>query len=419
MGMTLVEKIFAAKLGRPGVSAGDTVLAPVDLVLGTDVTVPLSIEAFRKMGTGKVFDPARIVFVSDHFVPAKDIASANLAKAMRAFAREQQIEHYFEVGRAGICHVTVPEAGLVSPGQIVVGADSHTCTYGALGALAAGIGSTDMAAAWATGRLWLRIPAAIRVIFQGSLNPYVGGKDLILHVIGELGAAGALYKALEFGGPVLGQLSMADRFTICNMAVECGAKCGLMAADSLTLSYLRHRQADGGVVFTADPDARYERLLEVDVSTVEPLLAAPYEPSNVRPVRDFEGIAIDQVVVGSCTNGRIEDFRAVHRIIKGRRVHPGTRLIVIPGSPWVLKQMVKERMLTDLIDAGAVIGPSTCGPCLGAHMGVLADGEVGLYTTNRNFVGRNGSPSSQVYLCGPAVAAFSALSGKITVPAGG
>lgn len=414
--MTLIEKIFAAKLKKENITAGETVFAPLDLILGTDITVPLSIEVFRQMGAEKVFDPAKIVFINDHFVPAKDIAAANLAKSMKLFALEQGIHQFFDIGRSGICHITIPEEGLVKPGDIVVGADSHTCTYGALGAFAAGIGSTDMAAAWVTGELWFRIPPTIKVIFSGKLNPFVSGKDLILYVLGKLGPAGAIYKALEFSGPVIDSLEMADRFTICNMAVECGAKTGLIAADKITTAYLEEKGVRNGVLLTADNDAIYERILDIDVTSIEPLLAAPFDPSNVRKVKDFEGTAIDQVVIGSCTNGRIEDFRVAHAIIKGQKVSFNTRLIVIPGSPGVLKQMVLEGILADFIDAGAVIGPCTCGPCIGGHMGVLAEGEVGLYTTNRNFVGRNGAPGSRVFLCNPAAAAFSALHGKIKCP---
>lgn len=416
MGMTLVEKIFASRLKRRKISAGETLFVPVDLVLGTDVTVPLAVEVFRRIGKEKVFDPSKIVFVNDHFVPAKDIASANQAAVMRKFAGEQHIEHYFEVGRAGICHITVPEAGLIYPGQIVVGADSHTCTYGAVGAFATGIGSTDMAAAWADGELWFRIPSTIRVVLKGRFPAHVGGKDLILNLLGRLGPDGGRYKALEFGGPGLRELNMAGRFTVCNMAVECGAKCGLMEADALTLSYLGERQRETGVVQKPDQDARYEEVLEIDLSTLQPQLAVPHDPSNVHPVEEFVGTPIDQVVVGSCTNGRIEDFRVVYHIIKGKRVHPAIRLVLIPGSPEVLKQMIREGMAAAMIDAGALMGPSTCGPCIGGHMGVLGDGEVGLYTTNRNFVGRNGAKSSKVYLCSPAVAAYSALRGKIAVP---
>ncbi|MCP4151890.1 MAG: 3-isopropylmalate dehydratase large subunit [bacterium] len=415
MGMTLVEKIFANKLNRE-IYAGETLFAPVDLILGTDITVALSVKIFEEMGAKKVADPTKTVFINDHFVPAKDIASANLSKKMKEFAAEQGIENYYEVGRSGICHITIPENGYVVPGDIVVGADSHTCTYGALAAFASGIGSTDMAAAWATGKLWFRIPQTIKIRLTGKLNPYVCGKDLILHVISQLGQAGALYKALEFTGPLARELTMADRLTIANMAIECGAKTGLFEADETTRNYLKDKTGRKGDYLKADQDAEYERELEVDATTLQPLVAAPYDPSNVRTVEEVEGVELQQVVIGSCTNGRIEDFRTAHETLKGKKVHPGTRLILIPGSPMVLKQMVEENLLTAFIEAGATITPPTCGPCIGGHMGVLAENEVGLYTTNRNFVGRNGPKTSQVYLSGPAVAAESAVAGKITTP---
>lgn len=416
MSMTLAEKIFAHHLGRDSISAGETVFAPVDLVLGTDVTAALSIKIFQEIGATKVFDPAKLVFINDHFVPAKDIASANLAARMREFALEQGIKHYFEVGRSGICHITVPEQGLVSPGDIVIGADSHTCTYGALGAFATGIGSTDMAAAWATGTLWFRVPDTIRVILKGQLRPYVSGKDIILHVIGQLGPAGASYRALEFSGPGLAHLSMAHRFTICNMAVECGAKAGLMTADETVKNYLNHRTQRQGFFLSADENAQYCKTLVVDMAEIPPLLAAPYDPTNVHEVSAFAGTPIRQVVIGSCTNGWFEDFCTVHELIKGKCVAPGVRLILVPGSPSVLKQIQQKGMLVDFIDAGAVIAPSTCGPCIGGHMGVLGDHDIGLYTTNRNFVGRNGARTAKVYLCSPATAAVSAIQGKIVNP---
>jgi 3-isopropylmalate/(R)-2-methylmalate dehydratase large subunit len=414
--MTLVEKIFALKLNRTQVSAGEIYFVPVDLVLGTDITVPLSVKVFKEMGAKKVFDPTRLAFVNDHLVPAKDIASANLAKIMREFARQQGIRHYFELGESGICHIIVPEKGLVVPGDFVIGADSHTCTYGALGAFAAGVGSTDMAAAWATGDLWFKIPPTIKIILKGKLNKFVTGKDLILSVINRLGPYGAIYDVLEFCGPLLRRLSMAERLTICNMAVECGAKSGLIPADHITREYLRGKTDRDGVYLEADKNAGYRAVIEIDVTPLEPLLAVPYEPTKVYPVREYEGIDIQQVVIGSCTNGRIEDFRLAHKVLAGNKVNKNTRLILIPGSPAVLKQMVVEGMLEDFIDAGAVIAPSTCGPCIGGHMGVLAEDETGLYTTNRNFVGRNGAKSSKVYLCSPLVAAFSACRGKITCP---
>ena len=413
MGMTLVEKIFANRIGRPEVTAGETVFAPVDLVVGTDVTAALSMSVFKQIGAGKVFDPGKIVLINDHFVPAKDIPSANLSGQMRSFAREQGIEHYFEVGRSGICHITVPEEGLVVPGDLVIGADSHTCTYGALGAFATGIGSTDMATAWAIGELWFKVPAAIKILLHGKMRPFVSGKDIILYIIGRLGPAGALYQSLEFTGPAITQLGMADRLTLCNMAIECGAKCGLIEADAVTAAYLEGRTTRKGVYLKADNDAVYSREMEIDLAALEPMIAVPPEPTNVVPVASLEGQPIDQVVIGSCTNGRIEDFRAAAQILAGKTLHPAVRLIIIPGSPAVLKQMAAENILNTFIDLRAVISPSTCGPCIGAHMGVLGEDEVGLYTTNRNFVGRNGADSAKVYLCSPAVAAYSAVAGKI------
>jgi len=416
MSMTLVEKIFANKLNRSQVTAGETLFAPLDLIVGTDVTVALSVKIFEEMGATSVFEPNKIVLINDHFVPAKDIASANLSGQMRKFARQQKIGNYFEVGRSGICHITVPENGLVVPGDIVVGADSHTCTYGALGAFATGIGSTDMAAAWATGQLWFRIPESIKVVLKGKLNPHVYGKDIILHVIHQLGPAGALYKSLEFTGPLLQHLTTADRFSICNMVIECGAKCGLIEADDQIKDYLAEKTPRKGIYLHADRDANYTHTLEVDASAIGPLVAVPYDPANVRPVEETAGIEIHQVVLGSCTNGRIQDFRIAHEILKGKKVHAYVRLILIPGSPGVLKQMIEENLLTDFIEAGAVIAPSSCGPCIGGHMGVLGDHEVGLYTTNRNFVGRTGATTAKVFLCNPAVAAYSAVYGKITPP---
>ncbi len=416
MGMTLVEKIFAHRIGRSQVPAGETVFAPVDLIVGTDVTAALSMSIFKEMGAGTVFDPGKIVLINDHFVPAKDIGSANLSRQMRLFAREQKIKHYFEVGRSGICHITVPEEGLVVPGDLVIGADSHTCTYGALGAFATGIGSTDMAAAWAIGELWFKVPGTIKIVLHGKMRPFVSGKDIILYIIGRLGPDGALYQSLEFTGPAITQLGMADRLTLCNMAIESGAKCGLVEADAVTAAYLEGRTARKGVYLKADNDAVYSQVIEVDLAELEPMIAVPPEPTNVVPVTRLEGQPVDQVVIGSCTNGRIEDFRTAAQILAGKTLHPAVRLIIIPGSPAVLKQMAAENILKTFIEVGAVISPSTCGPCIGAHMGVLGEDEVGLYTTNRNFVGRNGADSAKVYLCSPATAAFSAIAGKIVPP---
>lgn len=414
MGMTLVEKIFARKLNREKVNAGECVMAGIDLNLGTEISAPLTIKVFKEIGAARVHDPEKIVFINDHFVPAKDIASANQAKIMREFAAEQDIEKYYEIGECGICHITLPQKGLVIPGDIIIGTDSHTVTYGALGAFATGVGSTDMACAWATGELWFKIPHTIKVTFTGTPAADISGKDIVLNLIHRLGVAGARYQVLELGGPGLTHLTMADRFTICNMTIECGAKGGIMAIDEISADYVKKRSGSSGVFLHADKDAQYIDEITIDLSKVGPLVAAPYDPANVFPAEQLADIAIDQIVIGSCTNGWIEDFRTAHDILKHKRVKKGVRLILIPGSPEVLKQMIEEEMVGDFIDAGAVIAPSTCGPCIGGHMGVLGDNETGLFTTNRNFVGRNGSPSSKVYLCSPRIAALSALTGTIT-----
>jgi 3-isopropylmalate/(R)-2-methylmalate dehydratase large subunit len=416
MGMTIAEKILAAHAGVPAVRPGELHFATLDLVMGTDVTTALSAEVFAQMGAERVFDPDKIALVNDHFVPAKDIAAATLAQTMRRFAERYSIRHYFELGRSGICHTIVPDEGLVVPGDLVVGADSHTCTYGAVGAFATGIGSTDMAAAWALGETWFRIPETIQVIVRGRLSEWVGGKDLILRLVADLGEEGARYKALEFAGETIEALSMAGRFTVCNMAIEAGAKTGIIPADDVTREYLRGRSRREGVHHRPDPDALYARTVEYDVRGLEPLVACPYSPANVKPVSQMEALPVDQVVLGSCTNGRVEDFRVAASILKSRSVHPKVRLIAIPGSQAVLRQLLDEGIVAILVEAGATISPPTCGPCIGGHMGVLGPGERGLFTTNRNFKGRNGHPTSEVYLSGPAVAAATAVTGKITDP---
>lgn len=416
MGMTITEKIFAAHSGKKSVKAGELVYANVDLVMGTDVTVPLAAEVFSNIGAEKVFDGKKIVFVNDHFVPAKDIQAAGLAKTMREFAKKYKVENYFEVGRSGICHCIVPENGLVVPNDLVIGADSHTCTYGALGAIATGVGSTDMAVTWALGENWFKVPPSIKIVYKGKLPHMVGGKDLILHTIGILGVEGALYCSLEFCGEIVDQLSLADRFAICNMAIEAGAKAGIIAADEKVSEYLKGRTTRDYRPFRSDPDAEYLEVHEIDVSSLEPQIALPYLPSNVKGISEIEPTRIDQVVLGSCTNGRIEDFRAAAEIIQGKPVAPGVRFIVIPATQEIYLQMLSEGLLKVFVEAGAAISPPTCGPCIGGHMGVLAQDEVGLYTTNRNFKGRNGHPSSKVYLSSPVVAAASALTGLITDP---
>lgn len=416
MGMTITEKIFAAHAGKDRVKAGELVYASVDLVMGTDVTVPLAVEVFNRIGAENVFDPTKIALVNDHFVPAKDIQAAGLSKTMREFARKYGIKSYFEVGRSGICHCIVPDKGLVVPGDLVVGADSHTCTYGALGAFATGVGSTDMAASWALGENWFKVPPTIRIIYKGKLQPFVSGKDLILYTIGMLGVEGALYCSLEFTGEVVEELCLSDRFTICNMAIEAGAKGGIMEADEKVVDYLHTRTQRESVRHRSDPDAEYQSEIEIDVSEIEPQIAFPYLPSNVKPISEVDPIEIHQVVLGSCTNGRIEDFRIAAEILKNQTVAPYLRLIVIPATQEIYLQMLQEGLLEIFIRAGAAISPPTCGPCIGGHMGVLAEDEVGLYTTNRNFKGRNGHPTSKVFLCSPAVAAASAIKGTITDP---
>lgn len=420
MGHTQAEKIIAAHLvdshpAQPEVWPGDLVEVSVDLVLANDITAPLAIAEFEKLGVARVFDPQRVVFVPDHFTPNKDIPSAEQCRLMREFARSQGLVHYFEVGRMGIEHVLIPEQGLVAPGDIVVGADSHTCTYGALGAFATGMGSTDIAVAMATGRVWLRVPETIRIVYHGDLRPWVDGKDLILYTIGQIGVSGAHYKAIEFAGPTIDRLPMAGRFTMANMAIEAGAKAGLFAVDALTWEYLRGR-TERGIAYSADANASYAQVIEINVNAIEPQVALPHLPENVRPAREATHITIDQVVIGSCTNGRLEDLRAAATVLRGRRVHPDVRCIVIPGSQEVYLSAVREGLVEIFVEAGAVVSTPTCGPCLGGHMGVLAQGERAVSTTNRNFRGRMGHPESEVYLAGPAVAAASAVMGRIATP---
>ncbi|MBM4166148.1 MAG: 3-isopropylmalate dehydratase large subunit [Ignavibacteria bacterium] len=416
MGMTISEKIFAAHSGRESVKAGELVYANLDLVMGTDVTVPLSVSVFEQIGAGKVFDNKKIALVNDHFVPAKDIQAAGLSKTMREFAIKYDIQNYFEVGRSGICHCIVPDSGLAVPGDLIIGADSHTCTYGALGAFATGVGSTDMATSWALGENWFKVPPTIKIIYKGKLQPFVGGKDIILHTIGKLGVEGALYCALEFEGEVIDNLSLADRFTICNMAIEAGAKAGIVKADKKVFDFLEGKTNRKISAYTSDDDAEFLDVIEIDVSNLEPQIAYPYLPSNVKPISEVEKIKVDQVVIGSCTNGRIEDFRAAADILKTKEIAPYVRLIVIPATQEIYLQMIDEGILNTFIHAGASISPPTCGPCIGGHMGILGENEIGLYTTNRNFKGRNGHISSKVFLCSPVVAASSALKGYITDP---
>jgi 3-isopropylmalate/(R)-2-methylmalate dehydratase large subunit len=423
---TLTEKIIGAHLltgerrqaagGLPDVWPGNLVEVAVDVVLANDITAPIAIEEFRKLGVERVFDADRVLLVPDHFTPNKDIKSAEQCRTMRQFARDQALTHQFEVGRVGIEHVLLPEQGMVVPGDLVVGADSHTCTYGALGALATGMGSTDIAVAMATGSVWLRVPETIRIVFTGHRQPWVGGKDLILTTIGRIGVSGAQYKSIEFTGPAIEDLSIAGRFTMANMAIEAGAKAGLFAVDEKTEAYLAGRAKRPGRVYTADADARYADTIEIDASQIEPVVAYPHIPENVRPASGAGDVVIDQAVIGSCTNGRIEDLREAAEMLRGRQVHPDVRCVIIPGTQQVYLEALREGLIELFIEAGAVVSTPTCGPCLGGHMGVLAAGERAVSTTNRNFRGRMGHPDSEVYLAGPAVAAASAVAGHIATP---
>ncbi|MDY7078436.1 MAG: 3-isopropylmalate dehydratase large subunit [Chloroflexota bacterium] len=395
---------------------GNLVEAAVDVVLSNDITAPIAIREFERLDVERVFDPDRVVMVADHFAPNKDIKSAEQCARMRRFAQEQGLPHHFDVGRMGIEHVLLPEQGLVAPGDIVVGADSHTCTYGALGAFATGMGSTDVGVAMATGRVWLRVPETIHIVYHGQLQPWVGGKDLILYTIGQIGVSGALYKAIEFAGPVVDELSMAGRFTMANMAIEAGGKAGLFAVDETTRAYVDDRALRPYRIYPADADANYAQVIEIDVDQIEPQVAFPHLPENVHPVSEASDVRIDQAVIGSCTNGRLEDLRVAAKLLRDRRVHPDVRCIVIPGSQQVYLDALREGLIEEFVEAGAVVSTPTCGPCLGGHMGVLAAGERAVSTTNRNFRGRMGHPESKVYLVGPAVAAASAVAGRIAAP---
>lgn len=416
MEMTLTEKILARHAGKGQVRPGDFVVARVDLVLGNDITAPVAIEEFRRIGADRVFDPDKVVLVPDHFTPNKDIKSAEHVRLMREFSREQCITHYYEVGEMGIEHCLLPEKGLVVPGDLVVGADSHTCTYGALGAFSTGVGSTDMAAAMATGELWFKVPETIRFVFTGSLGKWVGGKDLILYTIGRIGVEGARYKSMEFAGQAISSLSIEGRLTMANMAIEAGAKNGIFMPDDKTVEYLQARTDRSYELETSDEGAEYCEVYAWDASSIGPQIALPHLPENSRPVCEVRGVRVDQVVIGSCTNGRIEDMREAAQILKGRKVARGVRCIVIPGTQEIYLQSVREGLVEAFVEAGAVFSTPTCGPCLGGHMGVLAAGEKAVSTTNRNFVGRMGHPESEVYLAGPAVAAATAVVGEIASP---
>lgn len=416
MGMTITEKILAAHAGLDSVKPGQLIQAKVDLVLGNDVTAPVAIREFEKIGVGKVFDKDKIALVPDHFAPNKDIKAAEQCKVMRDFARKYEITNYFEVGRMGIEHCLLPELGLVLPGDLVIGADSHTCTYGALGAFSTGVGSTDMAAAMATGEAWFKVPETIKFLYKGKLGKWVTGKDLILYTIGDIGVDGALYAAMEFTGEAISALSMDGRFTMANMAIEAGAKNGVIAPDEITLEYVKERAKRDFTVYESDPDASYAAVYEYDVSNIEPQVAFPHLPENTRPMSEVGEIRIDQVVIGSCTNGRMEDLRLAAEVFRGKKVASHVRAIVFPGTQAIYQQAMREGLFDIFIEAGVAISTPTCGPCLGGHMGILAKGERAVATTNRNFVGRMGHPESEVYLANPAVAAASAVCGKIAGP---
>ncbi len=416
MGMTITEKILALHSGRRNVRPGEFIEAEVDLVLANDITAPIAIEVFRRLGGKRLFSADRVVLVADHFVPNKDIASAEQIRMMREFAMEYSIKNYFELVDSGIEHVILPEKGLVSSGDLVVGADSHTCTYGALGAFSTGVGSTDLGVTMATGRIWLRVPHSIKIVYKGRPGRWIGGKDLILATLKILKVDSAIYKALEFAGEGIRYLSMADRFTMANMAVEAGAKNGIFEPDNITIEYLKDRIDAPYKMLNSDRDAQYEKVIDIDLHLMEPQIALPHSPDNVVPVSKVKDVKIDQVFIGSCTNGRIEDLRVASQVLKGKKVLNGLRLIIIPGSQQIYKKALSEGLLDIFLNAGAIICPPTCGPCLGGHMGLLAKGEVCLSTSNRNFRGRMGHPESEIYLCGPAVAAASSITGKITSP---
>lgn len=416
MGMTITEKILAAHCNQESVQAGDLIMAKTDIVLSNDITGPVAIREFQKFGLDKVYDPAQIAMVPDHFSPAKDIKSAELAKELRTFAKEQKIHHYFEMGKMGIEHCLLPEQGVVKPGQLIIGADSHTVTYGAVGAFSSGVGSTDIAVAMATGEVWLRVPETIKVVLTGKPAQGVVGKDVILYLIGQIGVDGARYKALEFVGDGLQHLSMDSRFTMSNMAIEAGGKSGIIAVDDITKAYLEETGNTDYTIYESDGDADYSEIIEIDLGAITPQIAKPHLPSNTVSVYDIEETKIDQVVIGSCTNGRMEDMIDAANVLRGQTVHEDIRLIVIPGTQQIYKECMKNGVFDAIIDAGGVVSTPTCGPCLGGHMGILAKGERALSTTNRNFVGRMGHPESEVYLCNPAVAAASAIKGKIVAP---
>lgn len=416
MAMTMTQKILAAHAGLTSVVPGQLIRAKLDIVLGNDITTPVAVNEFNKAGFTEVFDKDRIAVVLDHFVPNKDIKAAEQSKCCREFACKHSVSHFYDVGKMGIEHALLPEQGVVTAGDCIIGADSHTCTYGALGAFSTGVGSTDMAAGMATGTAWFKVPSAIKFNLTGKLNEYCSGKDVILSIIGLIGVDGALYKSMEFAGDGVKSLSMDDRLCICNMAIEAGAKNGIFPVDEVTKKYLDGRSEREYKIFEADEDAEYERVIDIDLSKITPTVSCPHLPENTKPASELRDIKIDQVVIGSCTNGRMEDMQVAYDILKGKKVADGLRVIIIPGTMQILRECVEKGFVTAFIDAGAIVSTPTCGPCLGGYMGILAEGERCVATTNRNFVGRMGHVSSEVYLASPATAAASALTGYITDP---
>jgi 3-isopropylmalate/(R)-2-methylmalate dehydratase large subunit len=414
--MTITEKILAAHANKKEVLPGELINAKVDLILANDITAPIAIAEFKKIGAEHVFDKERIALVPDHFTPAKDIKAAEQCRILREFSGKYDISHYFEVGRVGIEHVLLPEEGLVVPGDLVIGADSHTCTYGALGAFATGVGSTDVAAAMATGECWFKVPESMKFIYFGKLNKWVGGKDLILYTIGSIGVDGALYRAMELDGEAIRNLPMHARFTMCNMAIEAGGKNGIIIPDAITEDFVKERAKRPYTFYASDNDAEYAEIREYDCSKIPLTVSCPHLPSNTRPAAELFEVVIDQVVIGSCTNGHLEDLRQAAEVIKGRKVNANVRLIVIPATQKIYREAMKEGLLDVFIEAEAAVSTPTCGPCLGGHMGILSKGEKAIATTNRNFIGRMGHPESEVYLSNPAVAAASAVLGRIGTP---
>jgi len=416
MGMTISEKILAEHSGKKYISAGEIINAKVDIVLANDITAPIAIREFEKLGMKKVFDKDKIALIPDHFTPQKDIKAAEQCKILKDFAKKYNIKHYFEIGRVGIEHALLPEQGIVLPGDLIIGADSHTCTYGALGAFATGVGSTDAAVAMATGECWFKVPETIKFVYYGKLQKWVSGKDLILYTIGDIGVEGAAYMAMEFTGEVIENMSMSGRLTMCNMAIEAGAKAGIIAPDKVTEDYVKPRAKRPYKFYNSDPDAKYFEIKEYDCSKIPPMVACPHLPSNVKPARELSHIKIDQVVIGSCTNGRLEDLREAAKVLKGKKVHPDVRMIIIPATQTIYMEALREGLIEIFIESQAAVSTPTCGPCLGGHMGILAKGERAIATTNRNFVGRMGHPESEVYLSNPAVAAASGVLGRIGTP---